>query len=108
MARLRRWHSLSKGQADTVIRSLCDGLEILQGTTEIVEREFESLDGLNENRLRLTPGGNYALNAGYQKAGQAMNDIDAALLRMEDWSLPRPHRKATFFQIVARYSPTSW
>ena len=79
-----------------------EGLAVLQGPAENGERLFESLAGLAENILSSVPGGNYKLSADYQRANQAMNDIAAALLRMETGAAAPPQERD---EIVTRYSP---
>ena len=79
-----------------------EGLAILESSAEGGGRIFEVLAGLKENILSATPGGNYALSSDYQKASQAMNDIAAALLRMETGAAaPELERD----EVVVRYSP---
>ena len=92
----------SQQRATEAAVRVSDGLAVLESPTENGGRLFESLAGLTENILSSVPGGNYKLSADYQRANQAMNDIAAALLRMETGAAAPPEERV---EVVVRYSP---
>ena len=92
----------TQGRALEASSRVGKGLEILQAPAQSGEPLFKVLSGLQENVASKVPGGNYLLSPDYQRAQQSMNDIAAALLRMETGAAaPESER----LEVVARYSP---